>query len=163
MIITTKINQNNVYQKFKIYKNIIYYNINTPTKYLELNLFNNYVIECIYFFNILKSIAYCNYSYLKNNLNGPAYIQYFKNGSICEVLYYVNGNLHRKNGPAHIQYDYKQSIIHEEYHIYGMLHNEHGPAIIKYYKNQTYKEYFLNGKMFTYKHYTNLQNNKNIS
>jgi antitoxin component YwqK of YwqJK toxin-antitoxin module len=43
---------------------------------------------------------YCNGSI--HRINGPAFIEYYENGNICNEEYFINGKRHREDGPANI-------------------------------------------------------------
>jgi len=62
--------------------------------------------------------------------DGPAYIDYFNNGTIEHEGYYVKDTKHRLDGPAIIGYNANGDIKYEEYYIEG---NE-------YTKKQYYRE-----------------------
>lgn len=55
--------------------------------------------------------------YYYHRENGPAYIEYRKDGSIRHEAYWINNKLHRANGPAYIQYNRDGSIEDERYYI----------------------------------------------
>jgi hypothetical protein len=82
--------------------------------------------------------------------NGPADIEYYENGNIKYLYYYLNGKLHNKDGPADIEYYKKGNIEREYYYLNGKLHRNNDPADIWYYYdgNIQHKNYYLNG----YKH-----------
>lgn len=52
--------------------------------------------------------------------DGPAWIDYFEDGSISEEAYYIDGKMHREDGPAHIEYHRGGSVKYLFYYINGI-------------------------------------------
>lgn len=77
------------------------------------------------------------------------------------VVWYLNGERHRKDGPADIRYETGTKIIGIEYwFLNGEPHREDGPADI-YYKNgkvlEEEKEWHLNGSELFKKDFTTIE------
>jgi antitoxin component YwqK of YwqJK toxin-antitoxin module len=70
-----------------------------------------YEIECL---NI-KEEMYISNNYLHRE-DGPAIIEYYKNGKIKSEFYFLNNNHHRINLPASIHYNQFGKIIYENYY-----------------------------------------------
>jgi len=78
----------------------------------------------------LQGVTYRNDSGEYHREGGPAFISYYKDGSVeCEV-YWLNGGRHRTDGPAAISYNEDGSISVEEYFINSRRHREDGSAYI---------------------------------
>ena len=71
----------------------------------------------------------------RHNDNGPAYIEYDKNGNVQYKSWYINGKRHNENSPSHISYYEKGNVKYKEWYINGKEHNENGPAVIVYDQN----------------------------
>jgi len=85
---------------------------------------------------IIETDDYRNNSkYVLHREDGPAYIRYNTDGSICYEYWYINGVRHREDGPAVITYRADGRIWYEEWYINGVRHREDGPAYISYYNN----------------------------
>jgi hypothetical protein len=67
--------------------------------------------------------------------DGPAGIQYNKDGHKMGERWYKNGQLHREDSPAEIRYGYNGKIVYEAWAKNGRTHRENGPAIINYWMN----------------------------
>ena len=78
--------------------------------------------------------------------DGPAFINYYENGSKKYEAYYLNDKLHRTDGPATIGYYENGSKNYEVYYSNGQIHRIDGPAYIHYFKNgnKKYEQYYLN-------------------
>lgn len=85
-----------------------------------------------------------------HRLDGPAGIEYYSNGQICNEKYLVKDYWHRENGPAYIEYNSDGKVVEEEYYVHGILHRLDGPAHVYYDENGNIKRatYWVNGKMY---------------
>lgn len=92
----------------------------------------------------IKQISYY-LGYNLHNVYGPALILYNKNGVIILKIYSVNGKKHRTNGAAVLRYNHNGDIIEKTYFIKGKIHRLSGPAYIC----------MRNGKVFQYRHAIN--------
>ena len=81
--------------------------------------------------------------------DGPAKIEYWRNGNKKLEVYYIDGKQYREDGPARIFYYGSGNIDSEEYYKEGVLHREDGPAYTQYYKNgnKKYDKYYIEGKL----------------
>lgn len=61
-----------------------------------------------------------------SNINGPSSITIYEN-NIIDIIYYINGKVHRSFLPAYIKYK-DGIIIYEAYYINNKIHNSIGPA-----------------------------------
>ena len=88
--------------------------------------------------------------------DGPAWIEYDKNGKVVEERWYLNGIRHRENGPAYIKYK-GGAVLQEQWVINGDLHREDGPAWIKYQNGKAVLEgWWLNNKLLSKEDFTSL-------
>lgn len=83
-----------------------------------------------------------------HNENGPAFIEYYRNGKEKSIVYYIHGCIHNENGPAEIKYYHNGIIQYEYYYINNNLHRTNGPAKIKYFQDGTISKqtFYKNGK-----------------
>ena len=99
--------------------------------------------------NKIKSISFKRNGKL-HNVEFPAIIKYYEDGSIELEEYYFEGKLHRPptDGPAIIWYDKSSNIMGESYYIKGKLHRFGGPACVWYNDDGKifHEEYWLDDK-----------------
>mgnify|MGYP002507824257 CR=1 FL=1 len=91
--------------------------------------------------------------------NEPAWIEYYKNGNIKSIDYYINGVSHREDGPAIIGYYENGEVRFKTYFINDKIHKEDGPANIYYNEDGSIsdKNYYINGVDLT-KEYNDYKN-----
>lgn len=100
--------------------------------------------------------------YVINNLDGPAFEEYFDDTSLKVQAWYYMGKLHRKNAPAYI--NYKPDRI-EQWYVNGSLHRKNGPAEVIYFYNTDIiktEAFYKNGSkwgLFTNKPFKNIKYN----
>lgn len=119
-------------------------------KEVELNVKGN--VYRYYNGDRLKQEIYLNSRDQVHRENKPAFIEYYKNGSIKYEGYYLNGCVCRDTDelPSIIQYDNKGLITSESYFTNGFLNRENGPQKIEYKDGHVIsKEYVVNGKRLT--------------
>jgi len=83
-----------------------------------------------------------------HNKNGPAEIGFYDD--CIEVLYYINGEVHRINKPAIIYYNCDGLIIEEWYYIKGKCHNSVGPASRSYFNKKWENFFFIDGVLLSH-------------
>ena len=83
--------------------------------------------------------------------NEPAWIDYFENGNIKSMDYYINGDTHREDGPAVIGYYENGNIRFKSYFVNDKIHREDGPADTYYSEDglASCKNYYINGVYLT--------------
>lgn len=69
---------------------------------------------------------------LLHNIDSPAKIIYYNDGTIRIAIYAKHGKIYRENYPAITMFDVHGRISAEFYAIDNLLHNDHGPAIVVY-------------------------------
>jgi hypothetical protein len=97
--------------------------------------------------------------------DGPAYIEYAKDGSIYIESYWKNGFCLREDGPAYILYHSSGNPRIIEYRNQFGLHKEDGPAKISYDDNGEveYSSYWLYGnKMSREEWYSKLSDKQKV-
>ncbi len=109
------------------------------------------------------------YKHQKNklhNADGPAYVEYHKDGCVMLEIWSIEGKRHRDNGAAYLEYYENGEIKREVWWVNGKYHKANGPAEVEYYpsgnvkrevwwkNNQQYKknspshvEYYENGQI----------------
>lgn len=85
-----------------------------------------------------------------HRLDGPAFIQLNKDGSVSVKQWFVNGKLHRGDGPAEVYYYLNGQVGLEAWWINGQQHRIDGPAEIQSGSNGEIarQEWFINGMNF---------------
>lgn len=72
--------------------------------------------------------------------NGPAFVEYYNNGSIKSQSYYIKGKLNRKdNGQTIIDYHINGNKRRECYCLNSIIYRKVGPAVIEYFFNGSKK------------------------
>jgi antitoxin component YwqK of YwqJK toxin-antitoxin module len=83
----------------------------------------------------------CNEVYYKDGEyhreDGPAYIRYYENGNIEFETWYRGGNHHRLDGPALMEYYEDGSLKEESWYKHDKPHREDGPSWVQYNRNDT--------------------------
>lgn len=112
---------------------------------------NNIRPEVDYYDNgKIKTLRY----YLYGNLHrkdDPAYMTFFENGQKESVGYYLYGKMHRIGGPAYIRWYYNGNMSYYEYYKNNLNHREDGLAYEEWYLdgNKQDSGYYLFGKRYT--------------
>lgn len=84
----------------------------------------------------------------RHNVNGPAYIEWYRNGQIYHIEYWQNGVIHSclYDGIAYMNWYSTGQIYRISYLQNGKYHNLDGPAIIECHNSQICQiEYWQNG------------------
>ena len=84
--------------------------------------------------------------------NGKYKEVYYSNDGIRQhESYYLKGKLHREDGPAFVAYYKNGTIGMESYCLNNQMHRENGPAQIFYKQDKHINQvhYYLNGKGYT--------------
>ena len=94
--------------------------------------------------------------YLNNKQHrkdGPAIIGYYNENGLKEYeAWYLNDKYHREDGPAFISYDLNDKIIFESYWQNGNRHRLDGPAVIDYHNPRCF-EYWISGVKYSKTNY----------
>ena len=87
------------------------------------------------------------YKGMRHRVDGPAYVEYYKNERPKVVTYWNNGKIHNENGPSSVEYYKSGNIRYVAYLVNGNFHRIDGPAITEYYENGKPEEevYYING------------------
>ncbi len=82
--------------------------------------------------------------------DGPAFTSYYRDGSLKDEAYYIDGKVHREDGPAGIRYNEDGYVESEIYCIMDKLHRDDGPALIRYNQDGevTKERWFKHGKEY---------------
>lgn len=86
------------------------------------------------------------YEGIRHREDGPAVVQYYKDGNKKYEAWSINNRPHREDGPAKIWYYENGNKEIEEWWIDNELHREDGPATIEYYENgnKQYESWYKN-------------------
>ena len=77
--------------------------------------------------------------------------KFHENGELWREEWWLNGELHNEEGPATVNYRRDGSVIGKWWWLNGKLHNEEGPAYIGYKRDGSVwvKEWYLDGVQHT--------------
>lgn len=64
--------------------------------------------------------------------------------NVRSVNYFYNGKTHREDGPAYIEYNKNGGVIYKVHYLHGKIHRDNGPALTN--KVFLSEEYYLDGK-----------------
>ncbi len=98
-----------------------------------------------------KTKEYYNDHHQLDREDGPAVIEYDKDGQVERETYYFNGIIHREDGPAIIEYHDNGAVKREAYFHGGKLDGgEWCPAIIEYNRDgdAISEQWFSRGQKF---------------
>ena len=102
----------------------------------------------------VRCVVYSNSHVYQSGLKmhmiyGPAFVEWYKNNTICTMRYYVNNALHNAVSAAVLTY-YSNGSTHKK-HFYQNddFHNEYGPAVISYHPDGKTRsvEYLQHGEL----------------
>ncbi len=99
----------------------------------------------------IKRKKYLNSSSQLHRTDGPAEVQYFKNGQIQYEVWCLNNQLHRTDGPALVRYHENGQIQYEVWYLNNQLHRTDGPAEVEYRENGQvqFESWYLNGQILS--------------
>ena len=126
----------------------------------KFSFVNNKLITCEFFYKgAPDNKTNKNYGRETRFIDGnwcdrPAYIEYFDNGQLQGVGFYINGVQTRKDitKPSWKSFNSKGELSIEAFYVNGQLHNENGYARIHYVFNEIddiNSYYYLNGEKLT--------------
>jgi antitoxin component YwqK of YwqJK toxin-antitoxin module len=82
--------------------------------------------------------------------DGPAHIEYYKNGNIKNEDYFINGINHREDGPAYTVYYENGNIEFKDYYLNGTEHKKYIPSQVDYNEDNSLKSEFIINKKWSY-------------
>ncbi len=105
--------------------------LNVIKDYLLIPSLKNFLDLSFIDYECVNNIHEPDNLYYLNNINGPAYIQYYPDGTKSLDCWYKYSKKHRPNGPAEIWYENEIKRF-EIWYENDKLHNLNAPAWIQY-------------------------------